>query len=529
MPVQKWIRAKLRRLVPIVMVFGLMTGGVVVVATPALAVISCGDTLATINGVNVYSNAQNGQSWGFNNCGGTDDYVNGADAGGEWQCVEFVNRYYLTKGWTSAHWFGNGNTLKDNLPSSKFTYTANGSITKIVPGDVVTLDDGGYGHAGVVSSVDPTTNQVTIANQNIGNTVTITVNYNPTAKTLASELSGYSTQGVIHTSDNTASGIGTSGGTATTPSGNLLLNADFGEGTGNWYTYGGTNFTTYASNQLGSQSYYSSFSGVRYASTNTSQAGGGIFNGISLTIPANTTFCATAEVRTSGGGSGAQGTMQIQQLNSNGAVGDAESVNFGPLTSQWQQIETCSVAASGSHVGLRVAFFPTPSTPTLDVDDLDVHQVLAINADFGEGTNYWSPIYGGNFTTYTSNQLGSQSYYSSYSGVAYAEANTASAGGGFYQDVPLSNEAANTTFCVTAQVRTAGGQSGAQGTFSLQQLNSNGSVGDAESVNFGPLTSQWQQIETCSVAASSSHVGLRVAFFPTPNSPTLDVDDVDVS
>ena len=202
--IQKWIRTWSRRLAPPILALGLTTGGVVVASTPAWAA-SCGDTLLAAGswlgggGVNVYSNAQGGQSWGYNNCGGTDDYVNGADAGGEWQCVELVNRLYLTKGWTTAHWFGNGNTLKDNLPnSSKFSSQANGHITTIVPGDVVTLDDGGYGHAGVV------------------NTVLKTVTYDPAAKTLGSELSGYSTQGVIHTSDNTASGIGTS---SSSPSG----------------------------------------------------------------------------------------------------------------------------------------------------------------------------------------------------------------------------------------------------------------------------------------------------------------------
>jgi hypothetical protein len=128
MSIQRWIKARMGRLAPIAAMLSLLLGGAAVVstvtATPAMAA-SCGDVLATISGVNVYSNAQGGKSWGYDNCGGTDDYINGVDAGGEWQCVEFVNRFYLMKGWISAHWKGNGNSLKDNLPTKKFTYQAN--------------------------------------------------------------------------------------------------------------------------------------------------------------------------------------------------------------------------------------------------------------------------------------------------------------------------------------------------------------------------------------------------------------------
>ena len=218
-PIQRWIRRR-QRFVRAVMAVSLLFGGSaavsVVAASPAFAA-SCGDTLATVNGVAVYSNAQNGKSWGYNNCVPPPNdvsYVGGVNAGYKWQCVEFVNRYYLTEGWTTAHWHGNGNELglPANLPSSKFTTQANGHITSIVPGDVVTLTNSGAGHAGVVSSVNAATDQVTIANQNIGDTVYKTVTYNAAAHTLDSELSGDTTQYVIHTSDNTATGIGSSGG-----------------------------------------------------------------------------------------------------------------------------------------------------------------------------------------------------------------------------------------------------------------------------------------------------------------------------
>src|SRR6185369_9308898 len=52
------------------------------------------------SGVNICYNGSSGNVWGTN-------YVNGVQSGSQWQCVELVNRLYLTKGWTTARWPGN--------------------------------------------------------------------------------------------------------------------------------------------------------------------------------------------------------------------------------------------------------------------------------------------------------------------------------------------------------------------------------------------------------------------------------------
>src|SRR2546423_9866151 len=78
------------------------------------------------NGVNVYSNGSQ-VSYTPNKPNNT---VNGVVSGEEWQCVELVNRLYLTKGWTTATWSGNGNTLVNNLPSNLTNLKQNnGSIS----------------------------------------------------------------------------------------------------------------------------------------------------------------------------------------------------------------------------------------------------------------------------------------------------------------------------------------------------------------------------------------------------------------
>ena len=98
--------------------------------------------------------------------------TNGIFDGEMWQCVELVDRLYLTRGWIDNTWWGNGDTIADsqNVPSGLVEQN-DGSITDLKPGDVVSLgdsttgtaeDDGG--HAAIVNSVSGST--VTLINQN---------------------------------------------------------------------------------------------------------------------------------------------------------------------------------------------------------------------------------------------------------------------------------------------------------------------------------------------------------------------------
>jgi hypothetical protein len=79
-------------------------------------------------------------------CGGT-SYVGSVRAGSQWQCTELVNRLYLTRGWISARWPGNGgrsapgtrDSLYDEAPAS-LAKELNGSISYVAPGDVVSVN-----------------------------------------------------------------------------------------------------------------------------------------------------------------------------------------------------------------------------------------------------------------------------------------------------------------------------------------------------------------------------------------------------
>lgn len=141
--------------------------------------------------VDVYSNGNSsGNTWGqsYVTVGGAPKL-----AGDKWQCVELINRLYLSKGWMSSTWYGNGNTLKNSVPSG-LNYEANGNVNSLEAGDVVTLDDGGFGHAGVIESVNGSS--VRIVNQNT-DAVYSTASFSN--KTLAMNgWLGYTIQGVVH-------------------------------------------------------------------------------------------------------------------------------------------------------------------------------------------------------------------------------------------------------------------------------------------------------------------------------------------
>jgi len=222
-------RARLRRLIPAVVVLGLLTSGAVVVtSTPALAD-TCGQVMlagsAWLNGggVNVHSNAQDGQSYGDNDCASPAEVYNlnasPPQYGDGWQCVELVNRLYMTKGWISSYWNGNGSSLinPSNLPSGMTVETQN-NVTSVVPGDVYTLSYSTFGHAAVVNTVTPIgggTYQLQIVNQNAPDVYGY-AEWNSNAGTVTSEYPGYSFQAIVHSSANTATdGGGGSGPTET--------------------------------------------------------------------------------------------------------------------------------------------------------------------------------------------------------------------------------------------------------------------------------------------------------------------------
>jgi hypothetical protein len=180
----------------------LALGGTVVAATPALA----NDAFGTLElsgsgwlggqGVDVYSNGA------YSNVSNTYDYisVNGqsVNVGMEWQCVELAQRLYTVKGWHSGL-FPGVNAAADIWASALtmgMSRYSNGSITTIVPGDMIihgTNDSfsPGYGHVAIADHFSG--NTLYAVQQNAPATTTYTL----TGGTLSGG-SGNDIVGVVH-------------------------------------------------------------------------------------------------------------------------------------------------------------------------------------------------------------------------------------------------------------------------------------------------------------------------------------------
>lgn len=151
------------------------------------------------SGVDVYSNGVSPLStYG-------DNYVNPPSgsaiySGYKWQCVELVNRLYISKGWIGARWTGNGGDMYSTAPAGMTRY-AQGSISSIVPGDVIVLQDSSVGHVAIVNSVS--------APNASGNRTVSTVSQNTNSVFYDATLNGgtltwvgMTTVGVVHSPAN---------------------------------------------------------------------------------------------------------------------------------------------------------------------------------------------------------------------------------------------------------------------------------------------------------------------------------------
>lgn len=158
-------------------------------------------------GVDVMSNGRY-QGTG-KRCDQSLSHVGAVSAGEKWQCVELVNRLYLTRGWISSAWAGNGGTLFRTAPAG-LSREANGSITSVSPGDVVSIrirHNGKlrpYGHVEIVNAAATVTSgTVPLVSQNGGSTRYVSVAANAYLSNGRLTLPGgsgwsYSVVGVVH-------------------------------------------------------------------------------------------------------------------------------------------------------------------------------------------------------------------------------------------------------------------------------------------------------------------------------------------
>jgi hypothetical protein len=265
------------------------------------------------------------------------------------------------------------------------------------------------------------------------------------------------------------------------------------------------------------------YSGGHYAATNTTSSGGGIYQDVAVSTSAGQLVCASAWLRTQLPSTGAAGTFSLY-LRGTSAV-NAGATTYGGLGNlgSWTQAQTC-VEATGSHTSLRIQLYPTPGSPTTEIDDVNVNVSLAANGGFENGAGPWE-VYPGTKSNYVvyANAPGAPP---AYAGTHFAATNTASSGGGLIEDVPLKTSAGQTV-CGSARVRTEYPNTGASGGFALWLTGT--ATHDGSSVRYSGLSdgSNWSLVQTC-VEATGSHTNLRVQFYPAVGSPTVEIDDVNV-
>jgi len=129
-----------------------------------------GTYLGTYNGVASYSNGSNGY------VSNTYNYVNGTNTGMEWQCVEYVNRYYLINYLMNIRIAGQN--AVDYFPNAAarglVSYTNGGTVAPSI-GDVLCFSGNTYGHVAIIREVG--TNYLKVAQQNVTNS-SGDINYN---------------------------------------------------------------------------------------------------------------------------------------------------------------------------------------------------------------------------------------------------------------------------------------------------------------------------------------------------------------
>jgi hypothetical protein len=120
------------------------------------------------------------------------------ESGMEWQCVELINRLYISRGWISSTWFGNGDQMYANAPPG-LSKEHQGSITHVNPGDVLSfsyVDPNLGGHAAVVAQVSGSA--ITLVNQNTSSSNTLSHATLSGGNIVMSGWAGYTPIGVIH-------------------------------------------------------------------------------------------------------------------------------------------------------------------------------------------------------------------------------------------------------------------------------------------------------------------------------------------
>lgn len=119
-----------------------------------------GANIGSYEGVIAYSNGSDTGSWSSLEPYCQDGY--------EFQCVEYVRRFYRLHLGMNTVWYGNANQYYDNGPGWGLERYPNNGTSLPQPDDILCFNYGSVGHVAIVTSV--TSNRVNVIQQNVSST-----------------------------------------------------------------------------------------------------------------------------------------------------------------------------------------------------------------------------------------------------------------------------------------------------------------------------------------------------------------------
>ncbi|MER6626779.1 CHAP domain-containing protein [Streptomyces sp. NPDC000987] len=177
--------------------------------------------------------------------------------------------------------------------------------------------------------------------------------------------------------------------------------------------------------------------------------------------------------------------------------GFTEFVDFG--------VDPSAVSGSGSSSGPSL---PSGASPIQ-------------NGGFNNDSSHWSPNGGLSYQ-----QVAQAAPTEPYEGTGF-EVIQATQAGDSLSETNTASIRAGDTYCVSAEVVTAGGNTNGSGTLALWMTD--GATNEVSTKEFSalPNANGWQEVKTC-VTATTAHSYIKAQIYPSVGSPAIGVDAVDV-
>jgi hypothetical protein len=299
---------------------------------------------------------------------------------------------------------------------------------------------------------------------------------------------------------------------------NLLQNGSFENSDGGWAVIqpssGVTNITRY---EVGHGAPAPAHDGSWYLATNTSGAGGAIYQDVTVNASAGASYVGTAWLSSQSGT--ATGRLCVWGLAS---PGTSDCVDYSVAAGTYTPVQVVYDLPAG-YPTLRFQLYPTPNGSTTDVDSASLVQNALQNGSFetsGAGWLAFNPS--GVITNISRYEVGHGAPAIAHDGSWYLATNTSGAGGSIYQDT-IVNGAAGSSYVGTVWLSSQSGT--ATGRLCVWGL---GSPGVSNCIGYSVTAGTYTE-EQLVLDLPASYSTLRFQVYPNVGGGTTDIDSVSIS